>query len=215
MIRFLTNNLGWKLLSLLISALIWISVASEPELSTFLSVPVEYKNMPDDLEISSEIVESVYLEMRGPSGQLRELADAHSAVVMDLSNVHQPGERTFTVAQGNVILPRGIQLVHAIPSQLHFRFEHRVVRLIPVHVRFSSEPPKGYYLAESVAQPSALPIGGPESSMVKTQSVATDPLDLSAVVGAAQFRVNTFLPDPHEHFQSSSQVVVKVVVKKR
>ena len=215
MISILTNNLGWKLLSLLIAGLIWVSVASEPELSTFLSVPVEYKNMPDDLEISSDIVESVYLELRGPSGQLRELTDARAAVVMDFSDTHRPGERTFTIGQGNVTLPRGIQLVHSIPAQLHFRFERRVVHQIPVRVRFSNGPPKGYYVAESVAQPNALSVAGPESSMAKTQWVPTDPIDLSAIVGAAQFRVNTFLPDPYEHFQSPSQVTVNVSVKKK
>lgn len=215
MTGFLTNNLGWKLLSLLIAALIWISVAGEPELSTFLSVFVEYKNMPDDLEISSDIVESVYLELRGPSGQLRDLTETRAAVVMDFSNTHRPGERTFTIGQGNVTLPRGIQLVHSIPAQLHFRFERRVVRQIPVRVRFSTGPPKGYYVAESVAQPNALSVAGPESSMAKTQSIPTDPIDLSAIVGPAQFRVNTFLSDPYEHFQSSSQVAVNVFVKKK
>ncbi|MGA2592327.1 MAG: hypothetical protein ABSH32_20640 [Bryobacteraceae bacterium] len=50
--KLFTQNVGWKLLSLAAAVLLWIAVASEPELSTFISLPVEYKNLPTDLEIS-------------------------------------------------------------------------------------------------------------------------------------------------------------------
>ena len=41
------HNFGWKLLSLGIAVVIWAVVASEPELSTFATAPVEYKNLPE------------------------------------------------------------------------------------------------------------------------------------------------------------------------
>ena len=47
-----TTNIGWKLLSLAAAVALWVSVASEPELATLRSVPVEYKGVPDDLEIT-------------------------------------------------------------------------------------------------------------------------------------------------------------------
>jgi len=47
---FFTNNVGWKLLSLAAAFFIWVNIASEPELATILSAPVEYKNYPKDLE---------------------------------------------------------------------------------------------------------------------------------------------------------------------
>jgi len=53
-------------------------VANEPELSTFTPVGVEYKNLPDDLEISSDPVSSVTLELQGPSGELPGVGDGVS-----------------------------------------------------------------------------------------------------------------------------------------
>lgn len=209
----LTHNIGWKLLSVAAAVALWVSVASEPELATLRSVPVEYKGVPDDLEISSDFVEDVVLEMRGPAGRLRDLRDARPAVVLDFSSVRQPGQRTFTIDAGDVSLPRGIQLVHAIPEQLQFRFEHRATRQVPVEVRFTP-PHEGYSVASYMVDPPALTITGPESSVGKTLSVVTDRIDISGVVARHQFRVNTYLAEPRARLKSPSQVVVDVVVKK-
>jgi YbbR domain-containing protein len=210
----LTRNIGWKLLSLGAAVVLWIFVASEPELATLRSIPVEYKAVPGDLEISSKFVDNVLLEMRGPSGRLRDLRDARPAVVLDFSSVHQPGDRTFTIDPGNVSLPRGIELVRAVPAQLQFSFERRLVREVPVQVRFSA-PHEGYAVASHEVIPPKLTIVGPETSVERTNSVVTDPVNISGVIGAGQYRVNTYLAEPQARFQSPSQVVVRVVVKKK
>jgi YbbR domain-containing protein len=212
MTGFLTNNVGWKLLSLAAALVLWFVVASEPELATLHSVPVEYKGVPDDLEISSNFVENVFLEMRGPAGRLRDLSDTRPAVVLDFSTVHEPGERTFTIDQSHAILPRGIQLVRAIPTQLRFRFERRISREVPVEVRLSA-PHDGYAVASYEVIPSKLTVTGPQSSVQRTNAVVTDPVDIGGVISLGQFRVNTYLAEPQVRFQSSSHVTVRVVVK--
>ena len=214
MIGFLTKNIGWKLLSLAAAVALWISVASEPELATLHTVPVAYKGVPDDLEISSNFVERVVLEMRGPSGRLRDLQDTRPAVVLDFSSVHQPGERTFTIDATNVSLSRGIQLVRAIPAQLRFRFERRITGEVPVTVPFS-EPHEGYTVASYEVDPPKVTIVGPQTSVEQTHSVTTDPIDISGVMSSHQFRTNAYLADPHVRFQSTSQVIVRVKVKKK
>ena len=214
MTEIFTTNIGWKLVSLAAAVALWVSVASEPELATLRTVPVEYKGVPDDLEISSNFVEDVILEMRGPSGRLRDLRDARPAVVLDFSSVHLPGERTFTIDSSNASLPRGIQLVRSIPEQLRFKFEHRVTRQVPVDVRLSP-PHEGYVVASVQVTPAALTVTGPETTIGRMRQVTTDPVDISGVIASQQYRVNTYLTEPRARFQSPSQVVVQVTVKKK
>ena len=214
MTGFFTKNIGWKLISLGAAVVLWISVASEPEMATLHSVPVEYKGVPDDLEISSNFIESVVLELRGPSGRLRDMRDTRPAVVLDFSSVHQPGERTFSIDPGNVNLPRGIQLVRALPAQLQFRFEHRTVREVPVDAQLSA-PHEGYGVMSYDVIPPKLTIAGPKTSVERTNSVKTDLIDISSVISSRQFRVNTYLAERQVRFQSPSQVIVRVVVKKK
>jgi YbbR domain-containing protein len=211
----LFENLAWKLLALAVAVVIWALVASEPELATFASVRLEYKNLPEDLEISSEPVSSLMLELRGPSGELRRAGEnAHPAVVLDMSAV-QPGERTFTIGDENVKTPRGVRLVRAIPSEVRLIFEPRRTNTVPVRVRFSGDGQNGYVVSQYEATPRELGIVGPRSRVARVAAVVTDPVDVSTVVGTAEFRVNAFMDDPFVRFQESPQVTVAVTMKKK
>jgi YbbR domain-containing protein len=210
--RFVLSNLGWKLLSLAIAVGLWAFVASEPELATITTVPVQYKNLPDELEISSEPPDAVSLELRGPSGQLQ--SGVHPAVVLDMSGV-QPGERTYSVGNGNVKLARGVHLVRAIPSELRYRFERRATRLVTVVPHFANEGQNGYEVARAKVDPEELSIVGPASHVNRMHSVATDAADVSGVVGSSEFRVNAYTGDPFVRFAGSPQVNVTVVMKKK
>src|ERR1700691_6231634 len=147
-LRLIFENIGWKLLSLAAAATIWAMVATEPELSTFASTQVEYKNLPNDLEIGSSPLTSVMLELRGPSGQLGGTGEAslHPQVVLDMSAA-VPGERTFTVGDGTVKLPRGVRLLRAEPSQVRLDFERHGDASVPVTVRVTGEGHDGYFVA--------------------------------------------------------------------
>src|SRR5579872_962252 len=97
---FFTDNLGWKLLSVLCSFSLWIGVAHEPELATSVSVPILFKDLPDDLAIASDVPERVRLMIRGLARRLTPESLAETEVVLDLSSI-QPGERTFTINDWN------------------------------------------------------------------------------------------------------------------
>jgi len=214
--KLFTQNVGWKLLSLAAAVLLWIAVASEPELSTFISLPVEYKNLPTDLEISSDVVETVFLELRGPSGELRDLPDARQryAVILDMSAA-EPGQHTFSIDAGDVRLPRGVQLVRAIPAQIRLDFEHTAMRRVPVNVRFGGGLPPDLAVLQATAEPASLAIAGPMSRVARVQAVETDPLNVKPAEGTAEYRVDAFVNDPRVRFQDSSQVTVKVTVGKK
>ena len=211
----LFQNLVWKLLSLAIAVVIWALVATEPELATFANVRLEYKNLPAGLEISSEPVSSVVLELRGPSGALRGMGDAiHPAVVIDMSDASS-GEHTFSIGDRDVKVVRGVRLVRAIPSEVRFHFEPRRMNTVPVHVRFLGEGQNGYALAEYHVDPPEMEITGPRSRVARIAAVVADPIDLSGTTGTSQFHVNTFTEDSFVRFLNAPEVVVTVTMKKK
>jgi len=207
------ENFWWKLLSLGIAVAIWALVASEPELSTFTTVRVEYKNLPDDLEISSEPVSTVALELRGPSGQLNGVGETiRPSLVLDMANA-RPGERTYTIGDANVKLSRGVQLVRAIPSEVRFRFEPRRTRTVPVEVRFTGEGQNGYQIAHSEVIPAEIQIVGPRSRVARVNSAVTDQIDVSNAVGVTQFHVSLLVEDPYVRIEGSPEATVQVTMR--
>jgi YbbR domain-containing protein len=213
--KFFTQNIGWKLLSLAAAVLLWISVASEPELATFISVPVQYKNLAPDVEINSGVVESVSLEVRGPSDALHlPEASRRSAVILDMAGI-EPGRYTFTVNGSDVRLPRGVQLVRAVPAQIRMNFEQSATRSVPVEVQFADCLPPDLRVVETAAEPSALAITGPASRVARVTSVETDPMMLKPEAGTSSYRSQAYVHDPRVRFQDSPQVTVKVTVGKK
>ena len=211
----LFQNVVWKLLSLAIAVVIWALVATEPELATFASVRLEYKNLPEGLEISSDPVSSVTLELRGPSGALRGVGDgAHPAVVIDMSDVTS-GERTFSIGERNVKVARGVRLVRAIPSAVRFQFEPRRMNTAPVHVRFLNAGKNGYVVGEYHVDPPEMEFTGPQSRVAHIAELVADPIDLANTTDTAEFHVNVFAGDPFVRFLNTPEVVVSVTMKKK
>ena len=210
MMQLLTRNLGWKLLSLVIAVALWVAVAREPELATSLSVPVEFKNMPDDLDFNSSVPDHVHLELRGSSGHLSHDNLSDVAVVLDLGDAHA-GERTYTVRANNINLPSGVYFYGATPSQITLRFDRLLVRDVVITPLFVNIP-VGYRVENERIDPAKLRIRGPEARVRNIDRVMTDPVDLSGVVSEKEFHSHVNVGDPQVRAESATQISVKVTL---
>jgi hypothetical protein len=212
--RGLTRNLGWKVGSLVLSVSLWFAIIGEPALVATHSVPIFYRSLAPDLLIGSDAVDSVRVELRGPSSKLTAGNLSDVAVLLDLSSIGGPGERTYTLSDGDLHLPEGVTFLRAIPSQLRLQFAHLRKKDVPIQIRFAQPPPNGFTVTGQTVEPAQLRVAGPELRVERTTSAQTDAIDLSAVTQSSEFHVNTFLSDPQVRLESSSIVTVKVTIEK-
>lgn len=209
MIRGLTRNLGLKLFSVAAAFGLWLAYSGSRELTASLPVPVQYRNIPKDLEISSTIVEQTHLILRGPSPLLARLSPSQMPVILDLGSVSRPGMNTFTISRANVSLPSGVVLERAIPAQIQIRTEMRTAREVPVLPIFE-QLPAGMRVASWQITPIRLTIIGARSRVEAIESVHTDPVDLRVAPEAGEIRTAAFTGDPQVHFVSSPLVRLQV-----
>jgi YbbR domain-containing protein len=211
--NLVTQNLGWKLLSLLLAVCLWLAIEREPEVATSLSAPVEFKNMRDDLDISGNLPDRVRLEVRGPTGRLSRDNLSSVAVLLDLSDA-QAGERTYSVRARNINLPSGVVFYRAVPSQLTLQFDQLAVLEELIQPVFVNKP-AGYRLAGQQFSPTKVRIRGAEDRVRLINQVKTDPMDLSGVAGEKVFHTHLNVGDPQVRLLDvSPDITVRVKLEK-
>lgn len=213
--RRLFRNAGWKLGSLGLAIILWFAVVGEPELATIHNVPVLYRNLPQGLLIGSNAIDTVRVELRGPTSRLTNVALAEVAVMLDLSSVEGPGERTFTLSDADIRLPDGVTFLRSIPSQMQLRFARVKSKDVPVTIRFGLPLGPGLRIARQEVTPETLQISGPENRVDAVASAQTDAIDLSGIHQDAEIRVNTFVADPQVWMESSPVVTVRLTIEKQ
>lgn len=212
--RLITRNFWWKLGSLALAVLLWLAILGETELVTTHSTPILYKNLPRGLLIGSDAIDQVRVELRGPSGKVSPERLAEMTVLLDLSDVKGPGERTFTLSDADFVLPQGVIFIRSLPSQLRVRFARLLSRDVPVNVRVYAPPPGGYRILRQEVVPDKLRIAGPEGRVSAVASAETDAIDLSGATSSREIKVNAFVSDPQVRFETSPVVTVKLTIEK-
>lgn len=212
--RLVTQNIGAKLMSLLIASLLWVAIVGEQELATTIDVPVEYRNFPKSYEVSNDTVNRVNLLVRGPSGKMTDRILKDISVVVDLDGVKRPGDWTFNLDERAIKLPAGLELERAIPTQVRMKFEERFARDIPVQIRYAGNPMPGYRIAHQELAPEYLRVVGPRSRVERLQSIDTDPIDLNGIITESETRVSTFVDDPQLRIEGNSMVRVRLVMER-
>jgi len=211
--RLVPKNLGWKLGSLLLAVLLWLAFSATPDIVTTHTSPILYRNLAPSLLVTGDAPESIHVELRGPATQLTAASLADTVALFDLASVSGPGERTFTISDANLNLPRNVSFLRAVPSQLRLRFARLLTRDVPVQIRFSGTLPPGRQLLSKTSTPETLRIAWSEPQVLSVENVETDAIDLSSVTESGQFHVNTFVSNPQVRFESSPIVTVKLAVE--
>ena len=109
-------KLGWRLAALAVAFVLWLIFTGTPQVVTSISAPIEYQNIPQDLESMPELPRRVSLEISGPAARVHEADLTNRRVTINLEGVQHPGEWTFTIEGRNIDLPAGLHLVRAIPA---------------------------------------------------------------------------------------------------
>src|SRR5258708_22760488 len=105
-------------MSLILATGLWYAVSREPVSEVEVSVPVEFRNVPENLEIGSEHIPQAEIRVRGPARVERDLKPSDVRAEIDLAGA-QPGERTFDLNGQHIRALQELPGMPHLPSQLH------------------------------------------------------------------------------------------------
>ena len=211
--RYIWHNFALKLLSVAVATGLWLAVAREPVAEVALNVPIEFHNSPENLEISSENIPQVQVRIRGPVRTVRELAPSEVHAIIDLEGA-KPPERTYDLNPSRITVPKDVDVVQVVPSQFRVEFDVRMTRQVEVHPRVLGAFAAGFRIENVSVEPKMMTIVGPAKHVAAVDSVSTDPVDASGLVGHDIFRTHAYVNDPMVRFVGPNEVRVIVDTEK-
>lgn len=175
----LTRNLALKLLSLGIAFGLWSFVNfGERDTETTIKVPLEMRNIPGHLMITSPRMDFVDLRVTGPKTLLGRIDRNRVSIGLDLNGV-RPGPAVFRLGAESLNLPRGVRVVRLNPAQVTIELERVSRKTVPVRLRLLGKPLPDLQVVDTKVSPETVQVSGPASDIDDVHAANTEPVDIS------------------------------------
>jgi YbbR domain-containing protein len=205
------RHLGLKVLAIALATLLWFTVAGEHVVERSLRVPLEFRNIPSELEIVGNPPDNVDVRVRGSSALLSRVQPGEIVAVLDLSTARS-GSRLFHIRADEVRAPFGIEVAQVVPPTISIELEKSAQRKVPVVPATLGEPAPGYVVGRVSAEPATVDIVGPDTRVRQIAEATTEPVSVAGsktrvrdvvTVGVADSSVRLMQPQ-------SATVIVEV-----
>jgi YbbR domain-containing protein len=213
--RWVLHNFWLKVLSLLIATGLWLVISPDQEpAEVAIRVPIEFRHVPQGLEISSATIPEAQIRVRGPERLIRDLRSTDVHAELELVDA-QAGDRTFDLTAQQIRHQRELSVVQVVPGQLHLSFDTRLTRDdVEIHPRVTGVFVAGEQIAKVLVDPERITITGPRHHVETLDAATTDPIDASGTRTQATFVTNVYVADALVQVVRPTPVRVTVIMEK-
>lgn len=206
------RHFGLKVLSIALAGAIWLTVGDQRAVERTMRVPLEYHNLPTQLELMASPPEAVEVRLRGPSGSIGRLTPGEVVAVLDLTAARS-GTRLFHLLTDEVRVPYGVSVAQVNPAAVPLTFEPSLGRTVPVVPVVDGEPASGYRVGRIQSSPEQVTIVGPTSHVVGIASATTEPVSVAGASGNVSDRVTVGVTNELVRLDppQSAQVTVEIL----
>lgn len=211
--KLLLENVGLKITAVFLSVILWIFVTSRGQSEIALDVPIEFKGIPQGMEIASQSDKVVSLNLRGQERILKKIRPADISVSLDFSKA-KPGENTYYIHREDVRIPYAISVSNINPSSVKVLIEEtarKTVKVVPVIV---GEPEEGFAVKSVIVNPQQVEIEGIKREIRRVSTLKTEPCDVTGMNETFSQDVRLDLTGRNVRAKNPS-VTVQVVIGKK
>src|ERR1051326_994334 len=125
--HWLTHNWLLKLISVVLAVMLWMLVAAETSSEIGMEVPLEFRNIPSQLEITGDTTNVVQVRLRGSPNVIRQISVKDVSTTIDLSKM-RPGDRIVPLSPQNVQAPFGAEVIRVNQSNVRFNLKRKKIK---------------------------------------------------------------------------------------
>ena len=132
--RLASQNLGLKLVALVLAVAAWWFVAGESKVLVGFNIPLEIRNVPKGTTIMNKPERQVEVRLSGPSSLLSGMRPSEISAGVDLATA-RVGRQIFTLDDRAVKVPPGIKVQRIFPPSIEVVLDRTERREVPVSAR--------------------------------------------------------------------------------
>jgi YbbR domain-containing protein len=171
------RHFGLKAVAIALAALLWLTVAGDHLVERSMRVPLEFRNIPPELEIVGDPPETVDVRLRGSSALLARIEPREIVAVLNLGTA-RPGSRMFHLRNDEVRAPYGVEVAQVIPGTLALDLEKSGRRRVPIVPALDGEPAPGFVIGKVSSDPPTVDVAGPASRLRQLTGATTEPVEV-------------------------------------
>jgi YbbR domain-containing protein len=205
------HHIGLKFVSIALAALLWLAVSGEQTVERALRIPLEFTNLPSQLEVVGDAPTLVDVRVRGSSGALNRIAAGELVAVLDLRSA-RAGRRLFHLGDPDVRAPFGVDVVQVNPSTVSMTFEPSGSKVVPVVPAVEGDPAAGFVIGTVTAEPSTVEVLGPVSVLARLTQAITEPVTVTGASAPLTETVNIGVPESAARLRTPRTARVGVAI---
>ena len=205
------RHLGLKIMAVALSTLLWLIVAGDHLVERSMRVPLEFRNLPQALEIVGDPPAAVDVRLRGSSALLGRLESRDIVAVLDLTNA-RAGSRMFHLQSEDVRAPYGVEVAQVAPGTLAVDLETSGRRTVPIVPALDGEPAPGFVIGRVTSDPPTVEVVGPESRLKQLTGATTEPVEVTGSHERVRDVVTVGITDSALHLVQAQDATVTVEV---
>ena len=206
------RRLGLKIVSVIVAALLWLVVSGEQTVERALRIPLEFTNLPSQLEVVGEPPTVVDVRVRGSSGTLSRIAAGELVAVLD-ARAARPGQRMFHLTSAEVRAPFGVEVVQVTPSNVSMFFERSELKMVPIVPEIEGQPAPGFAVGGFTSEPPTVLLVGPGTALKNLTQATTEAVSVAGAKAPVTEMVTVGVTDPSVRLREpiAAKITVKIV----
>ena len=204
-----TKDIGVKITFVILAMFIWLFFAGEKESIISYTFPIEFRNLPKNLELLNTSVDNAEVQLSGSRHLLLQLKPERVGLSIGLEN-SGPGENILSLTSKNLSIPPGLKVTKINPSELTVIMEGRESKTVSVQPEWVGTLPEDKEILSFIIMPDKATVVGVPSALKGISSIATEPIVLSAINESSVIEIGIILPTESVKFPSDSPKKVKV-----
>ena len=187
MLKKLLNNLGLKILALVIASILWAIVSGKEYRYGDFNIPVAMVGLPDNLVISGFLpddneIKNATVRIRASETAIRNIDERTMYLSVDLDGYDNGVHKIILTDDMVKGKPPGAEITDITPADLEIEIEEKIYRSnVPAYPSLLGTPEDGYDIYDSYCMPRTVSLEGPKSKVEEIEKINTSPVRIEGL----------------------------------